>query len=739
MRKHNLLKLTTASLLGCWITSSLGQSGSLQVGTGYSSDNSYRFGQFSGITGSGGFGVAGFDLQSSPESADADAGTWQLSGQDIGLETVSLAASYNRLGNYSLQLQFDQLPRYRFNDGLTPFNGSGTSRQSLPGNWQGAGTVSGFTTLEENLKQVNIDTRRERYLGGFDWQLSPALKLTGEFSHETKEGNETLGAIFGSTGGNPRGAMVARPVDYQTDEATLALSFGGQGSQYNVSYTAMLFSNKDKDLRFDNPFNNAEWAAGAGFQDGAVGQIGLEPDNKSHQWAISGAQALGGTARLSGSLVSNRLEQNDSFLPYSNVLEAEYPLPARDLDGRIDSLTGNLNFSTRLGRQLSLRLRYNYRDRDNQTPRNNYQRIPGDAELQHPLISETTRVNRIYDLERHRYNAELTYRISGRNRLSGGLERENTDRSMVDVATTDETTGFLKLDFAPSTVSSGWLKLTRSRRDASTYDSTVPFVTGHNPDYVASLMGNELFENDPLLRRYHLTDRDRDEVSGNLNFYPNDYVGISVLGKYYADDYPDALVGLTESTNSNFAVDLSLSPAADWKASLYYNLDRFDNENRGYTRLGFPFNTPFFPRSVRNESLNWQVGTRDRVHSLGGGLDWDLIQGRLQLSLDAAWTDATTETNPDSGNGFLPIPGVTADEPFPDVTTEIASLSFRGNYVLRPGRELSLRYYYENYNSTDWALDRIRVDSVANMLLTGTRSFDYSAHLVILSLLISLD
>jgi MtrB/PioB family decaheme-associated outer membrane protein len=732
---HRLLKIATffAGWLHCSL--SVGQGvGTIQLGAGYSSEDSYRFGQYSGITSSGGFGVGGFSLQNTqnPEKSTY----WSARAGDLGLETGNLSARYGDRGNYSLSLNFDQLPRYRFNDGATPFNGSGTVSQTLPGNWQGSERSSDFAVLSDSLKQVNIDTRRERYTGGFEWQLDRAWQLMGEFRHETKQGNETLGAIFGETGGNPRGSLVARPVDYQIDEVTLGISYANQTTQYNLSYGAMLFSNDDKALRFANPFNNEDWATGAGFDDGAIGKIGLEPDNKSYRLAFSGAHSLGGSTRLSGSVVSTTLEQDDSYLDYSSVFLADYPLPATDLDGKVDSLVGALSLSSRLGRKTSLRLRYNYRERENRSPQNSYQRIPGDAVPQEPLLSERTRINRIYDLQRSRYSADLTYRLGGRNRLSGGLELEETDRSMVDVATTDETTGYLKLDVAPTITTSGFIKLTRSSRDASTYDSTVPFVAGHNPDYVATLVGDEIFENDPFLRRYHLTDRERDEISGSVNFYPSDVVGLSLLAKTSRNDYPDAQLGITESEDTNFAADLSVSPAADWTLSLYYNYDQFENRNSGYQRRG---GEPFYPQSVRDPQRNWTVTTKDRVHGLGTGIDWELLQGRLNLAMDASYTDAETQTRPFSADPAPSIPGSRADLPFPDVRTDILSFSLRGDYQLRPGRELSVRYYYEEYRSDDWAIDDVRVDSVPNMLLLGTQSFNYSAHLVVVSVLIDLD
>lgn len=720
-----------------WVPIAWAQSGNLEIGLGYNSEDSYRFGEYSGLTSRGGFAVGGFAFQSDT-SAD-NSRYWNITGKNLGLETGNIKADYGQPGGFSLSLGYDQLPHYRFNDSRTPFNGSGSSNQTLPSNWTGANSTAGFTTLSSSLREVNIDTQRERFTGGFDWQLNQSWKLMSEFRHETKDGSETLGAIFGITGGNPRGSLVSRPVDYQTDEVTIGLSYANTTTQYNVSYNAMLFSNQDKALRFSNPFNESEWSPGANFSNAAVGQIGLEPDNTSSQLAFSAAHTLGSGTRLSGSIISTRLRQDDSYLPYSSVFAASTPLPVADLDGLVDSLVANLNFSTRLNRQATLRLRYNYRDRDNKTSQNLYLRIPGDATTQsESLINSDARINRIYDFERGKLSADLTYRLSGKTRLSAGLEYLETDRSMVDVATTEENTGFVKINFSPVAIASGWIKLTRSERDASTYDSTVPFITGHNPDYVATLVGNQLFENDPLLRRYHLTDRERDEFSASLNVFPSDIIGISLLAKASRNEYPDAVVGLTNSDDANFAVDLSYSPQSYWKASLYYNYDQFDNENKGYTRLGFPFSTPFYPESVRIPGLNWTVKSEDRVNTLGGVMDWQLLGDKLDLSVDINYTDAVTETRPASGGASLPIPGVTTDLPFADIKTEITRFSIKAKYQLQPGRELAIRYWYEDYQSSDWALDGVGVDTVSNVLLLGNQSPVYSGHLFQVSLIFDL-
>ncbi|MEX0962924.1 MAG: MtrB/PioB family decaheme-associated outer membrane protein [Pseudohongiellaceae bacterium] len=720
--------ICASMLVQTWASTAAAQNSSVEIGLGYNSEDSYQLGQYSGLTQSGEFAVGGFSFS----SANANTGdpAWSLSAKNLGLESRSLEAIYQRSGSFSVSLNYDQLPHYQYNDGRTPFNGSGSQLQSLPSDWTGAGSTSGFSTLSSSLKQVNIDTRRDRFTGAFDWQLSPLWELMGEVRHEIKEGSETLGAIFGSSGGNPRGSILARPIDYQIDEATVGLSFARQNTQYAVSYTAMQFSNKDKALRFQNPFNNAGWSAGANFSDGAIGQIGLEPDNSSSQVSLSGVHRFGKSTRLSASVVSTRLEQDDSYLPYSSVFAATTPLPRADLGARVDMLVANLNLSTRLNRRSTLRLRYNYRDRDNKTSQEVYQRIAGDSAPQSGLLSSQTRINRLYDTERGKFSADLNYRLSSKAKFFAGYENVETDRSMVDVATTEEDTGFIKLSFTPFPTSSGWIKLTRSERDASQYDSTVPFVSGHNPDYVATLVGNQLFENDPLLRRFHLSDRERDELSASLNFYPSDGLSLSLLALLADDAYPDAKVGLQKSEKRSFSTDMSYAPAANWSSSIYYSYDEYSNQQAGFGRRGGGNPTPFYPESLRDPGNNWSMKSEDLVHTIGAGVDWEIMAGKLDLSLDANYTDAKSKTTPfSSGVAYLPLP---------DLNTEITSISLSSKYQLQPGRALSVGYTYGRFKSDDWALDGAGVNTLSNILLLGNQSPEYSAHIVQVSLLIDL-
>ncbi|MFM1895855.1 MAG: hypothetical protein RLZZ385_929 [Pseudomonadota bacterium] len=702
---------------------------SVEIGAGYTTVDAFRFGRYTGLQDEGGFAIGNFTVGSplDPDRADY----WRLEGANVGLESGSLYGQYGRWGKYEVALRFDQLPHYEFDDASTPFRGAGSAVQTLPQGWVAANSTAGFSALNASLSEIDIDKKRERFTTELAWQLDANWQLSADYRHETKQGNEALAAIFGSTGGNPRGAVLARPIDFVTDDVSVGMHYNSPISQYGVVYTLMRFSNDTPELRWDNPFNNPQWTAGANFSNAAVGQMALEPDNQSHQLTATAGHNFSGGTRISGTVARTILEQDELLLPYSNVIAAAAPLPRARLDAEVETLLANLNLSTRLTARTGLRVAYHYRDRDNKTPRDVYLRIAGDAAAQGTPLSANARVNRLYDLATDRFNVDLDHRLSSRTRISVGYEFEEKDYDMVDADDTTEDTGFIKLDLRPAATASGWVKLSSARRDTSNYDVTRPFVAGHNPDYVATLTGLDLFENDPFLRRYHIAERDRDELSASMNWYPTDLLGISLLTRLAADDYPQAQVGLAESDKRSFAADVSITPSGPWSANVYYNWDRFDNLLLGYSRQGGGNPTPFFPASVRLASRDWQVDSEDRIQGLGAGLNWDVLNGRLQLELDAVYTDAVTETAPlSSGQTWLPLA---------DVTTEIGSLSLRGTYQMSPGRQLRVRWYYEDYSSSDFALDGVQPDTLGNVLLLGNQSPSYDGHLIEVSMIFRLQ
>jgi MtrB/PioB family decaheme-associated outer membrane protein len=428
------------------------------------------------------------------------------------------------------------------------------------------------------------------------------------------------------------------------------------------------------------------------------------------------------------------MTQDDTFLPFTNIstLTAPIPLPRNNLDGEIDTLYANFNLSTRLSRKLNLKARYTYDDKDNDTPRDIYVRIANDSENQPGLDSGNARLNWPYSLERHKIAVDAGYRISPMTRLSAGYEYENKDRDFTERNETDEHTGKIKLTTSPNDTLSGWLQYSHSVRDGSTYISNKPFLTSHNPDYIATEIAADpenVFENDPLMRKFHISDRDRDLVSATVNFYPYDTVTFTVNANYSNDDYKHTEIGLQNGANFSLTFDINYIPSKDVTTYAFVTSEKSNYEQAGFDHPGFLGNLgPATDRVARFGDNFWNVETEDLVNTIGFGGDWVVIEDKFNVKLDFTHSSGTTEVQPSAPSlAFLPLP---------DLQTKITSLNLSGDYKFRENTTIRLGYLYERYTTDDFALDDITADTMSNVIWLGNvRSQDYNVHVVGLSLI----
>jgi MtrB/PioB family decaheme-associated outer membrane protein len=703
---------------------SLGQD-TIEIGAGYVSEDSFKLGEYNGLNESQDFAVSSFST-GRKDAYNADtARYWQINGLNLGLDTRRLEAEVGYRGIYGIKVTWQEIPHYRFNNPVnTPFLGAGSARQTLPAGWTGASSTADLTALQPSLRNISIKTDRERMTAELDWQLDTAWSFAGEYRHESKKGNDTLGAIFGSNGGNPRGAILAIPVDYETDTFNLSLSRQGDSGQGSLFYRASLFNNGNRSVQWDNPFNNTRWTAGAGFDEGAVGEMAQAPDNSFWQAGASGVYRLGDSGRFNGSLSFGRMTQDENLLPYSNVFSDTSPLPVTSLAGEVNTLNAMLGFSTRFGQRSSLRLRYSFDERDNDTRVHLFLRVPGDAAIQGNPLSSNGRLNRPYSFRNQRLESNVDYRLSAATRLSFAYELRDRERDKVDVERTREHTASIKLSLSDFLNGRAWVQASRSVRDGSAYISNRGFLSGHNPDFINTLAGNELFENDPLLRRFHLADRERDQLSLNYNMAPAGAFSLDIIGRLTRDEFPDSKIGVQESANRHLTLNLNFDPG-DWHGYAYVTAERYRNRQQGYSRRGGGNPTPFFPESVRLPGNNWQMATEDRVLTTGVGASWALLQERLDLTLDINRSRAATETSPFSSG--------LAWADFTDIDSTLTGISAKGQYRLENGHQVGLRYRFEKYDSSDFAFDNVAVDTLSNVILLGNVSPVYSGHIIEIS------
>jgi hypothetical protein len=108
---------------------------SVSIGAISRSQDSFKAGEYDGLTGKGWVLSPGLDLRGGAAWDSSDATRWSLRGANLGLPNMEMKAEYGRQGSWRIGASYDETPRYRADTYQTPYLGVGTTNLTLPSNW----------------------------------------------------------------------------------------------------------------------------------------------------------------------------------------------------------------------------------------------------------------------------------------------------------------------------------------------------------------------------------------------------------------------------------------------------------------------------------------------------------------------------------------------------------------------------------------------------------------------------
>ena len=186
-----------------------GFSGEVEIGAAYVSDDSFKFGEYTGLVDEGAYFIGNADARYRGE----DAGYMDLLIRDLGLDMRSIGIEGGKQGKYKLFLRYDEIPHYISDSAVTPYLGNGSDLLTLPPGWVRAPTTAGMTELATSLRQVDLKTKRQRVDVGMAYTPTSKWQYKLKYRHEEKDGQiATAGAFFFDA------AQLIKPVDYVTDQ-----------------------------------------------------------------------------------------------------------------------------------------------------------------------------------------------------------------------------------------------------------------------------------------------------------------------------------------------------------------------------------------------------------------------------------------------------------------------------------------------------------------------------------------
>jgi MtrB/PioB family decaheme-associated outer membrane protein len=646
-----------------------GLSGTVDVGAGWVSDKSSKFGEYNGLNKKGAFFIG----DGAVRSRGTDGAYWNFNASNLGLDSRSLDAEGGQQGKYKLLLKYDELPHFISDSALTPFVGNGGASLTLP-----PGFVRGDTTdamsLAGTLQQVEIGTQRKRLGVGGSWIPMSDWEYAVNFRHETKDGTKrTAGSFFVNS------AQLIEPVDYVTDQMDASASYTGKKFQMKLAYYGSTFRNSNPSLTWQDPYTaiNGE----------SFGRLALPPDNQFHQVLASAGYQISERTRASADIAFGRMTQNDNFLPYAFGGPG---LPGGSLNGRAATLDANLKLSSAVTDRLRLNAAYTHNDRDNQTPQSLYSVVSTDM----PTFVGPARTNLPYSFKQDKLKLSADYRASANLRGSVGADFDAHKRTFQEVDTTHENTAWGKISSRILDKVDLTFKLARAeRRNSGSFQAIAGITPPENP----------------LLRRYNLANRTRDTAGLRADFAVGERVNVGLGLDSSEDKYSDSTIGLTGGKDINMNGDVSVILTERTSLHFFANHQEIKSKQAGSQT----FSTP-----------DWSADNKDTIDFFGLGVKHAAIKDKLDIGADYGVTRSRSEINVNTG---------LSNPAFPHITTSLDSLKLYATYRMKDNVSLQAGYWYERYDSRDWMLDGVAPSTISNVLALGLQAPQYHVNVIRLS------
>jgi len=736
----------------------------IEIGVGYVSQGSFKFGEYNGLEDQGAFAIGNLDIRGGAPYDSADTYRWRIRGTDLGLETRNLGVEAGRQGSWRVRYSYDELRRNFTDSYQTFYDGAGSDRLSIPAfadvpvasrqsstananaalaNWQNiqspyataacaatggqpsAACAGPGYRIPAAMRDFDVSTKRKKHDFDYTQELTDSVQMKFAYRHEDKDGDKLTGVAFG---GPARGVLVPEPIQFSTDIFRASVAWTGERSHFTVGYIGSVFHNDTNTWLVENPFNgnllNPEFGNFAHMQ-GA-------PDNQMHQLHLDGSYAFSPVTRLVLTGNYQRMTQDESF----GAVPSTWKLPSGSPDARVVNTNFTATLTSRPMKELGITAQYKYEDRDNQTPSQNFFIAGGDAAGATSLFT-----NRPLDFRTNQFNLDADWAFAPRQAIKFGYEWKEVKRSVdstppppaelespFDADRTTENTVRAEYRNTMSQRVNGRLIYAYSQRRASEFEeeSLLPQVTV--PPFPAADAAL------PGFKPFYLAPRDRNKVRGILNMQATDQLAFETRVDYIHDKYTDSQYGLQkmESLAINLDAGYAYNDRTSFNAFYTYE-DKKSNlsslvigRGNSTTILDPPANTNpctgyfaaagHLPSDLGTDPCRqWMQEQADKVHTFGVSAKvLGLFSERFDLLADLTYSYARTPISVSGGAYFgngSTAPGPAFNNIFigaqnlPDATTQYLQLRLEGTYALDKVSAIRLVYIYGHMKTNDWQWD----------------------------------
>ncbi|MBF0274542.1 MAG: MtrB/PioB family decaheme-associated outer membrane protein [Nitrospinae bacterium] len=694
INKMSLLAILT--VLSLAISAHAGDlTGHLTAGGEYTNldNNSFKSGEYNGIYSNGLNVIGNADLHYSKGNFYTD-----VIGRNLGIDNRDVDLSLGIYGGYGMKLSYSETPHLISNTATTLYTNAGSDNLLLP-----TGFVAGSTTtamaavLNANKRDYDLRVDRKNLSAALRMPLKVGdfelLTLDLKYDRDTRKGTKDIAGTLGVNGGTTSAVILPEPVDYQTNDFTVGLSFASECFYAKAEYFNSQFLNRYESLTWESPLtsyntNNATYPT--------VARTSLPPDNGYQRYSLTGGINLPYSTRITFVGERGIMEQDQTLLPYSiNPLSTiTTPLPRNSSQAKLETSHIVTTFTTRPVDEFSFTAKYRFYETVNKTPKSLFQYVKNDLPTtQAALTDDFALYNLPIDYIQNKVDLEAAYSFFKGNILKFGYAFDQISRDYREYGETRENIwkAGLNSQIAPELKANVNYSFGQ-RKGVGDYKESNIYYNYHTTDYINTVGTTIRFDNNPSLRRFDLANRDKNKIAANLHFSP---VQTATLGLYYSydnDNYKNSPLGLKEKKMQSLTADINVLLKENLNVFGYYTLDDTKALQSDRYFQGFAIATQAF-----DSTRDWSIDTTEKVHTFGVGVDYTFYEDLINI--DANYSYSRSSINYDFTTGS----SLSAALPVPKDRTSLHSLDFTTRYKYTEKFTFGLGYAYEQYSSYNWS------------------------------------
>ncbi|MGL5026664.1 MAG: MtrB/PioB family decaheme-associated outer membrane protein [Shewanella oncorhynchi] len=515
---------------------------------------------------------------------------------------------------------------------------------------------NGLLLPNDTTRYLNLELQRDKVGIGIVGDLNTlitGLKGYINYDQEDRAGNRRSSLLAKSGPIN-----FALPVDATTQNVNAGINIDQNQWQSELAYSGSYYRNHIDHLSL--PYAENVYAG--------------TPDNDAHKVSLTGQYLLGSNV-INGRIAAGKMIQDDHLIQVSGN-------PLQSWDGEVDTLDARIGFSSMLSPRWRLNGQLDYSDRDNKSSTWEFVQFEVDE------VSGAFKQNVAMDIERTNFKLQSSYRFNSDYRLLGGFDYKLVERNYTEREETKDHALWAKLNIRaiPKTVVD--VKAGYETRDGSTYNS---------------LKATSIEEN-PLLRKFYLADRNRNGLELNVNHTPLQWLTVDFDAHYNIDDYDNTIIGLTKVKDYGYSLQFS--------AQLSNRLNTFASAGQQWIASDIAGSQAYF-------TPDWYTNVDDEFIDLNVGFSYDgLMDDRLSIGGSYQFANSASDT----------LITTTTNEPYGDYYSYSHNLELYGRYALSDSMGLKLSYQYVRYYDTDYA--EVNTHAVPGLVTLGDLNHNYNAHLL---------